>query len=148
MESSIQNEVEEKRTRKKTSLDPTVCPVCSCSIRENELQNHFKMELEKLGKIKKISTNRSPSSTSPSTSKGKSSEASTSTEIDTWSTFQRIKENRVRRTSRVKFLIYFHFVRLELIVISFLAEKSQKESRRSSLSCLFQNRHRRSATSR
>lgn len=105
MDSSIQNDVEEKRTRKKTSLDPTVCPVCSCSIRENELQNHFKIELEKLGKIKKISINRSPSSTSPSTSKGKTCEASTSTEIDTWSTYQKIKENRVRRTTRVNNII-------------------------------------------
>lgn len=103
MENSTQNEVEEKRTRKKTSLDPTVCPVCSITIRENDLQNHFKMELEKLGKVKKISTNRSPSSTPPSTSKGKTGEASTSAELDTWSTFQKIKENRVKRTTKVKF---------------------------------------------
>lgn len=113
METSTHSEPEEKRTRKKASLDPTICPVCSLTIRENELQSHFKMELEKLGKVRKLPTmvNRSPStSTSPGTSTkagNKSDEASTSAEIDTWTTFQKIKENRVRRTTRVRFELWF-----------------------------------------
>lgn len=98
----------EPRKRKRTSFDPVVCPVCGITIRESELDQHYKIEMEKLGKIRKI-VNKSPSSstTPPSTSRGKTGESSSSstskTEADEncWETFQKIKENRVRRSSKV-----------------------------------------------
>lgn len=100
-------EPDEKRQRKRTSFDPVVCPVCGITIRESELDQHFKSELEKLGKIKKIVNNKSPSSTPPSTSKAKAGESSSGssrneTEENCWDTFQKIKENRVRRSSKVR----------------------------------------------
>lgn len=95
-------EPDEKRQRKRTSLDPVTCPVCGITIRESELDQHFKAELEKLGKIKK-NMNKSP--TSPGPSKAKSGESSgsskTETEENCWETYQKIKENRVRRGSKV-----------------------------------------------
>lgn len=104
MESYISREPDEKRQRKRTSLDPVTCPVCGITIRENELDHHFKSELEKLGKIKKI-VNKSPSTTPPGTSKSKAGESSNSTKSDAeencWVTYQKIKENRVRRCSKV-----------------------------------------------
>lgn len=104
METFISREPDEKRQRKRTSLDPVTCPVCGITIRENELDHHFKSELEKLNKIKRI-VNKSPSSTPPSSSKSKVGEGSSSSkneaEENCWDTYTKIKENRVRRTSRV-----------------------------------------------
>ena len=104
METYISREPDEKRQRKRTSFDPVTCPVCSVTIRENELDQHFKSELEKLGKIKKI-VNKSPCSTPPGTSKNKHGESSNSNRKDSeencWETYQKIKENRVRRSSKV-----------------------------------------------
>lgn len=98
------HEPDEKRQRKRTSLDPVTCPVCGITIRENELDQHFKSELEKLGKIKKI-VNKSPTSTSPGPSKSKAGENSGTSkneaEENCWETYQKIKENRVRRSSKV-----------------------------------------------
>jgi E3 ubiquitin-protein ligase RNF220 len=100
----ISREPDEKRQRKRTSLDPVTCPVCGITIRENELDQHFRSELEKLGKIKRI-INKSPCTTPPSTSKNKAGEPSSSSknesEENCWETYQKIKENRVRRFSKV-----------------------------------------------
>lgn len=106
MENYISREPEEKRQRKRTSFDPVTCPVCGITIRESELDQHFKTELEKLGKIKKI-VNKSPSTTPPGTSKIKAGESSSSSiknesEENCWETYQKIKENRVRRCSKVR----------------------------------------------
>lgn len=105
MENYAVREPDEKRQRKRTSLDPVTCPVCSITIRENELDHHFRSELEKLGKIKKI-VNKSPSSTPPGTSKCKTGETSgasmNDSEENCWDTYQKIKENRVRRSSKVR----------------------------------------------
>lgn len=103
MDNYTYRDTEEKRQRKKTSLDPCVCPICGISLRENELEVHYKNELEKLSKIKKVS--KSPQ-TSPSTSKTRDGESSAgSSKADggenCWGTYQKIKENRVRRTSKV-----------------------------------------------
>jgi uncharacterized Zn finger protein (UPF0148 family) len=111
MENFIANH-EEKRHRKRTSFDPVVCPVCGITIRESELDQHFKSELEKLEKIKKIvntrSPTRSPRLTPPGTSKGKVGEGSSSKmeqDENCWDTFQKIKENRVRRSSKVSWSV-------------------------------------------
>lgn len=105
MESS---EPEFKRQRKRTSLDPVTCPICSITIRENELEAHYNNELEKLTKIKRISQNKSSPATSPSTSnKTKVGEGSASINKDDtpencWGMYQKIKENRMRRTTKVR----------------------------------------------
>lgn len=108
-----QKEAEEKRNRKKTSHDPVTCPVCGITLRETELEAHYRNELEKLTKIKKI-ISKSPQ-TSPSTSKtnivnDESSAGSSKVEIveNCWGTYQKIKENRVRRTSKVRILLISH----------------------------------------
>lgn len=96
----MEKEPDEKRQRKRTS--PVICPVCSVTIREHELENHFRNELDKLGKIKRI-INKSPC-TSPGTSSkikpGESSMSKNDSE-ENWDTYQKIKENRVRRSSKV-----------------------------------------------
>lgn len=103
MENFIAREPDEKRQRKRTSFDPVTCPVCGITIRESELDQHYKSELEKLNKIKRI-VNKSPCS-SPGTSKGKVGEGSSSSKNDAeencWDTYQKIKENRARRHSKV-----------------------------------------------
>lgn len=112
----ISREPDEKRLRKRTSLDPVTCPVCGITIRENELDQHFKSELDKLGKIRKIvrnSPSTTPLSTTPGTSKSKAAEACSSTKNDSeencWETYQKIKENRVRRFSKVRILMKFSY---------------------------------------
>lgn len=100
MDNFTHRDIEEKRNRKKTSLDPVVCPICGITLRENELEIHFRNEIEKLEKIKKI-ISKSPQ-TSPTTSK---ESTPSSSKVDNgencWGTYQKIKENRVRRTSKV-----------------------------------------------
>lgn len=96
-------EAEEKRNRKKTVNDPVTCPICGITLRESELETHYRNELEKLSKIKRIVT-KSPQ-TSPTTSKnGETSSSSIKIESNEncWGTYQKIKENRVRRTSKVR----------------------------------------------
>lgn len=104
MENYAVREPDEKRQRKRTSFDPVTCPVCGVTIRESELEHHFHNELEKLNRIKRI-VNKSPSTSPASTSKSKLGEASgsskTESEENCWETFQKIKENRVRRSSKV-----------------------------------------------
>lgn len=125
-------EPDEKRQRKRTSFDPVVCPVCGITIRESELEQHFKNEVEKLGKIKKIVNNKSPSSTPPSTSKGKVGESSSSVpskndaEENCWETFQKIKENRVRRSSKVRNCFAFSHRNLNLSHPSQLKNRKRK----------------------
>ncbi|KAG5680924.1 hypothetical protein PVAND_010400 [Polypedilum vanderplanki] len=105
---------EEKRSRKR-KFEPVTCPICSITIRENELETHYKNELEKLSKIKKIVNKNSSLQLSPTliacNSKQKEDEASTSksnadskenNNENCWDTYQKIKENRVRRTTRIK----------------------------------------------
>lgn len=102
-------ELDEKRNRKKTTHDPVTCPICGITLRESELESHYKNELEKLSKIKRI-ISKSPQ-TSPSTSKtvnGESNAGSSTSKGENgdncWGTYQKIKENRVRRTTKVKIL--------------------------------------------
>lgn len=110
--------IEEKRHRKKTCLDPVVCPICGISLRESELEAHYTRELESLKNIKKI---KSPQ-TSPTTSKFKSrdeensagSSKAESSGIGSYQTYQKIKENRVRRTSKV---IFFITIKIHLILL-------------------------------
>lgn len=108
MENFIVMEPEEKRQRKRTSFDPVTCPVCSITIRESELDQHFKSELEKLDKIKKVVNKSLSSSPLAGTSKTKNSEGSTSSKAENdencWDTYQKIKENRVRRNSKVSYV--------------------------------------------
>lgn len=106
----MDNFVEEKRLRRKTTFDTQVCPICGITIRNNELESHFQNEIEKLDKIKKIINKNTSPQASPSTStKQKDSKdeenGGCSSKNDNgencWGTFQKIKENRVRRTSKV-----------------------------------------------
>lgn len=96
-------DTEEKRLRKKNTLDPVLCPVCGITIRPNELANHYQKELENLNKIKNKKIN-SPvmSSSSGSNGKAKAGETSSVTNKsdnidDCWGTYQKIKENRNAR---------------------------------------------------
>lgn len=95
-------ESDEKRNRKKTTHEPVTCPICGITLRESELEAHYRNELDKLSKIKRIIT-KSPQ-TSPTTSKNGESSGNSSkleNEENCWGTYQKIKENRVRRTSKV-----------------------------------------------
>lgn len=95
-------ESDEKRNRKKATHDLVTCPICGITLRETELESHYRNELEKLSKIKRI-ISKSPQ-TSPTTSKNGESSASSSKGENVencWGTYQKIKENRVRRTSKV-----------------------------------------------
>ena len=102
--------MEEKRLRRKTTFESPVCPVCGITIRENELESQYRNELEKLGKIKKIINKNTSPQASPSTStKQKDTKEEETSGCSSknnsgencWGTFQKIKENRVRRTSKV-----------------------------------------------
>lgn len=104
--------VEEKRLRKKTSFESPTCPICGITIRENELESHYRNELEKLTKIKKIVNKNNSPQASPCTSSKQEQTPNEETSAcsskndnneNCWGTFQKIKENRVRRTSRVSF---------------------------------------------
>lgn len=129
MENYSVHEPDEKRQRKRTSLDPVTCPVCGITIRENELDQHFKSELEKLGKIKKI-VNKCPMSSSPGPSRSKAGETSGSSKAEAeencWETYQKIKENRVRRSPKVSVFVASHSLHLNLSHPSQLKNRKRK----------------------
>lgn len=122
----MDNFMEEKRSRKKTTFESPTCPICGITLRENELESHYFNELEKLAKIKKIVNKNNSPQTSPSTSKkdmtkndvenGGCSSKLESNE-DCWKTFEKIKENRVKRTTKVR---NCSFSFLQSIIIFFL----------------------------
>lgn len=100
MEFTPHREAEEKRHRRKASHDPVTCPVCGITLRNSDLEDHYKTELLKLSKIKRI-ISKSPQ-TSPSTSKnceGSAGSSKAESGENCWGTFQKIKENRAKRTS-------------------------------------------------
>jgi len=109
----MDNFVEEKRLRRKTTFDSQVCPICGITIRNNELESHYRNEIEKLDKIKKIINKNTSPQSSPSTSTNTKQQKDSKEEENSgcsskndngencWGTFQKIKENRVRRTSKV-----------------------------------------------
>lgn len=55
------------RNRKKVS-ELSNCPVCSCTIRQGELDTHLALEVERLQKLSTGGSKRKLSSTSPNTS--------------------------------------------------------------------------------
>lgn len=55
------------RNRKKVS-EQANCPVCSCTIRQGELESHLALEVERLQKLSSGSSKRKLSSNSPSSS--------------------------------------------------------------------------------
>lgn len=130
----MDNFVEEKRLRKKTTFESPTCPICGITIRENELENHYRNELEKLSKVKKIINKNNSPQTSPTTSSKHEKEgehSGCSSKNDTvencWGTYQKIKENRVRRTSKVICSkLYITSWLIKLIFKFFTTAKEQK----------------------
>lgn len=94
----LQDEMKGVRQRKKQS-EPIRCPVCSITVRPNEMEYHISLEIERLQKIhntgnrsKKIPTNNkdTPSCSSTSNSEPVDPKAC-------WNTYQKIKNNRQAR---------------------------------------------------
>ncbi|XP_060808326.1 E3 ubiquitin-protein ligase RNF220 [Amyelois transitella] len=93
------------RSRKKVSELPN-CPVCSCTIRQGELDSHLALEVERLQKLSSGSSKRKISSNSPNTSLAVAG-SSTSTDVMGEEVnvsgclgsdvYQRIQSNRLRR---------------------------------------------------
>uniref|UniRef100_A0A336LIU9 CSON006042 protein n=1 Tax=Culicoides sonorensis TaxID=179676 RepID=A0A336LIU9_CULSO len=94
------------RKRTKTSNEPLTCPVCGITLRSQEIEHHFIMEMEKLQKLSLGRSRKSLSQSPPAASssnvvgngEGSSSNAGTSTSNDDcWGTYQKIKSNRQNR---------------------------------------------------
>lgn len=80
------------RTKKKQN-DPTFCPVCSVTLRQNEVDVHLNSELERLNKLpsSKYKVTNKNSAASSSNGSGDSSNDKN------WETFQKIRSNRQSR---------------------------------------------------
>lgn len=100
------------RKRNKPNNDPLTCPVCGITLRAQEIEQHFVMEMDKLQKLSTGRSRKSLSQSPPaaSTTMGSSSsalrslngESSTSATTSTsfeesWGTYQKIKSNRQNR---------------------------------------------------
>ncbi len=95
----LPDEMKGVRQRKKNS-EPISCPVCSITVRPNEMEYHISLEIERLQKLhntgnrsKKIPNNNKDS---PSCS----TQTNQTEPIDPkacWSTYQKIKNNRQAR---------------------------------------------------
>ncbi|RVE46424.1 hypothetical protein evm_008958 [Chilo suppressalis] len=93
------------RSRKKVSELPN-CPVCSCTIRQGELDSHLALEVERLNKLssgskRKLSVNSSPNLALPGSSSA-GFEDTDDQEIDVsgcpgGDVYQRVHANRLRR---------------------------------------------------
>ncbi|KAJ6635025.1 E3 ubiquitin-protein ligase [Pseudolycoriella hygida] len=94
----LQDEMKGVRQRKKQS-EPIRCPVCSITVRPNEMEYHTSLEIERLQKIhntgnrsKKIPTNSKDTPSCSSVSNAEPTDAKAC-----WSTYQKIKNNRQAR---------------------------------------------------
>lgn len=104
-----------RQRRKQT--DPTCCPVCGITIRSNEIEQHYSLEIDRLHKLsvhksRKSSTlkempsadgsdtnsnNAIPCSSSSSSATSSTNEIKSADVKECWSVFQRIKNNRNAR---------------------------------------------------
>lgn len=98
------------RQRKKNT-DPTFCPVCGITVRSHEIEQHYRLEVERLHKsyrprksqLNKDQLSTSTSSTSSSMPGCSSSAATINSNTDMtdsnecWNTYQKIKNNRHAR---------------------------------------------------
>lgn len=80
---------------KKKMMDPVVCPVCSCTVRPQEIDSHYYLELERLSKVfhGKYKQNGRNSTSSPPTTNGNVEQ----TTDNTWDKFQKVRLNRQNR---------------------------------------------------
>lgn len=99
------------RKRNKPNCDPLTCPVCGITLRAQDIDQHFLMEIDKLQKLSsgrsRKSLSQSPPAaptmgTSSSAFRSLNGEGSSSTVIstsveDSWGTYQKIKANRQNR---------------------------------------------------
>lgn len=110
----MDEEVRGVRSRKRNA-DPTCCPVCGITMRANEMDQHYAMEMERLNKLSKrskVTNSTSPrqrdstgmssglpaGSSTTGGSEARSPNGTTNTdEKDCWTTYQRIKNNRSAR---------------------------------------------------
>lgn len=101
------------RQRRKQS-DPTCCPVCGITVRPNEMEQHYAMEMDRLNKLSTHKNRRSQqtkdmnssvygSSSNTNTSNNNNSNNNTNESTasaddkECWNTYQRIKHNRSAR---------------------------------------------------
>lgn len=114
------NDLEIRQCRLRKKQTECCCPVCGITVRPNEIENHYAMEVDKLHKLSKTTTRKSLySSSSSSTSIGGSStitmtsnsgsgsntagQSTSDTAVtmndgeSSWGTFQKIKNNRQLR---------------------------------------------------
>ncbi|KAJ8923818.1 hypothetical protein NQ315_010400 [Exocentrus adspersus] len=80
------------RTKKKQN-DPSCCPVCSVTLRQQEIDSHLNSEIEKLNKLP--SSKHKLKNISPSSSNGSSS--NDNNQDKNWETFQKVRLNRQGR---------------------------------------------------
>lgn len=103
MENQSIDESRGQRQRRK-HLEPFCCPLCSVTVRPQDLEAHYTMELEKLTKLSvAVHRNRAMNSRNsgksngspPSPTNATDGQASTSTEqSSSWDVFQKIRSNR------------------------------------------------------
>lgn len=76
---------------KRKQTDPSICPVCSCTLRPQEIESHYALEVEKLGKMygSKCKQN-GKSMEAPNVNGSENSE-------NTWTKFQKVRSNRHNR---------------------------------------------------
>lgn len=102
------------RQRKKQA-DPTCCPVCGITVRGQEIEQHYSLEMERLNKLSTQKNRKSHSkdmaspvatAVAAATSTSPTGASSSSENKDCWNTYQRIKNNR---SSRLKVgLVFFN----------------------------------------
>lgn len=69
------------RNRKKVSELPN-CPVCSCTVRQGELESHLALEVERLNKLTSGGSKRKLSCNGPSTPSSSNAVPSSSSSVD------------------------------------------------------------------
>lgn len=110
------------RQRRKQA-DPTCCPVCGITIRPNEVEQHYTLEVDRLHKLsvsksrksltlkEMPSAGNSPMPSSSSSADALASESKTSDAKECWTAYQRIKNNRNARLKVIQpaLPLYFRF---------------------------------------
>lgn len=80
---------------KRKQVDPTFCPVCSVTLRSNEVETHLSTEIDKLQKISSTKHRQNSKTTVPSAS---TVNGTSENGVDKgWETYQKVKSNRQSR---------------------------------------------------
>lgn len=129
MENHLNEELCGRSYRQKKKPIDTICPICGCTIRQNEMDQHFALEVDRLDKLTTSNIHHRNRKTVPSSPSEPGSSKTNSTSLtndECWGKFQKIKNNRQTRLKVQYFINHHRYKQLIYNFFEFFQSKSRK----------------------